>query len=88
VSVVWNPISQAAGRRRSLGTTHATDNAADRRNGEQWERAFCQLAVRFGKVLSPHQIASPDKPAAAYGLGTNGRWKHYILPDVHLVYSW
>jgi hypothetical protein len=70
------------------GTTHATDNAADRRNGEQWERAFCQLAVRFGKVLSPHQIASPDKPAAAYGLGTNGRWKHYILPDVHLVYSW
>jgi hypothetical protein len=63
-------------------TSHATDNEADRRIGAQWERKFCQLAARFGKVFSPHQIASPDKSAVAYGQGTDGTWEHYTLPDV------
>ena len=61
---------------------HASDNDADRRIGQRWERAFCQLAAGFDKVFSPHQIPHPEGAAVAYGRGDDGQWENYLLPDV------
>lgn len=63
-------------------TDHATDNERDRRIGAHWEREFCKMAAGFGKVFSPHQINTLDGAAVAYGLGDNGQWDNYLLPDV------
>ena len=54
-----------------------------RKIGETWERNFCVLASRHGKVFSPHQIGSPGKSASAYGPGPDGAgYDRYLLPDV------
>lgn len=58
---------------------HCADNSADRALGKLWEIGFCNLAARFNRVFTPHQIGRP-KSAAAYKY-YNG-WHPLTLPDV------
>lgn len=57
------------------------NNGKDRATGEHWERQFCDLAARFGRTFTPHQIGRPNQSASAYSLGPGG-WSTLLLPDV------
>lgn len=59
-----------------------SDNAGDRKVGEEWERQFGILAGSHGKVFTPHQIGHPRGSALAYGPGGHKGWDRYLLPDV------
>lgn len=59
---------------------HCADNLGDRQTGAKWERNFGILAAQQGKCFTPHQIGR-ESAAAAYAK-TNGKWNHYLLPDV------
>jgi len=61
-------------------TAHCTDNRADRKVGEYWERKFCRMAAEKNMVFTPMQIGRQDSAQAA-GL-SGGRWTKYVLPDV------
>lgn len=56
------------------------NNARDREIGAHWERQFCLLAARYGKVFTPHQIGRPES-AQAYERNDQG-WSNLTLPDV------
>jgi hypothetical protein len=56
--------------------THASDNRADRKIGEYWERRFCQWAAKFEKSFTPMQIGRPES-AQAFDKSNS-----YTLPDV------
>lgn len=60
---------------------HCGDIKGDRAVGEHWERQFCVLAARFGKVLTPHQIGKPSAAASAWHCADDG-WQNWTLPDV------
>lgn len=60
---------------------HCADNKGDRATGEHWERQFCTMAARLGKVFTPHQIGKPGVAASAYGM-EGGEWRQWLLPDV------
>lgn len=57
------------------------DNAADRKVGARWEQEFCRLGMRFGKVLTPHQLVAHKGAAVAYG-PSGERISTYLLPDI------
>jgi len=59
---------------------HCRDNAADRKLGEYWERAFCIMAGERGRSYTPQQIGRTAS-AQAY-LKQNGKYSHWTLPDV------
>lgn len=60
---------------------HCADNAGDRRLGAIWERAFCDLAAKAGRAVTPLQIEHKDGAALYYRF--DGRaWHRYTLPDV------
>lgn len=60
---------------------HCSNNGSDRKLGESWERNFCDLASRFGKCFTPHQIGR-SQSAAAWYRDDNNKWNHYTLPDI------
>lgn len=59
---------------------HCSDNIADRKLGEYWERRFCEIAAEFGFVFSPLQIGR-DIAAAAFWL-EGKKWNQFTLPDI------
>ena len=65
---------------QQMDTVHCTDNKADRKVGEYWERQFCILAAAKKMVFTPMQIGRQGS-AQAFGL-VGGGWDKYTLPDV------
>ena len=58
---------------------HCSDLDGDRALGARWEREFCKLASRKGRLFTPHQIGRKDSACAHFWTGT---WHHLTLPDV------
>lgn len=59
---------------------HCSDNKADRKLGEYWEREFCKMAATEGMSFTPMQIGR-IKSAQAF-IQAGQRWNCYTLPDV------
>jgi len=59
---------------------HCSDNKADRKVGEYWEREFCKMAATAGMSFTPMQIGR-TKSAQAF-IRAGQRWNCYTLPDV------
>jgi hypothetical protein len=58
---------------------HCADLESDRALGARWEREFCKLAARKGRVFTPHQIGR-NRSASAFSW--EGKWRSLVLPDI------
>ena len=59
------------------------NNAAERAIGAVWESHFCRMGTVYGKVLTAHQLRSPNASACAFGAPLiAGRPRRWLLPDI------
>jgi len=58
---------------------HCTDLAENRNIGKEWERNFCLLAARHGRMFTPHQIGRSRSAAAHW---RDDKWHSLMLPDI------
>jgi hypothetical protein len=63
-----------------MNGAHCGNLAGDRRLGEFWEKRFGQLALRYGKSVTAHQIGRQGSAMAWYF--QDGERRTLILPDV------
>lgn len=56
------------------------DNAADRKEGEYWERRFCEHAATRDRMFTGNQIGRKTSAHAIYGKPDD--WSWLTLPDI------
>lgn len=59
------------------------DLTADRKIGEIWEKNFCRIAAKYGKIFTTNQIGR-EKSATALYRDKSGKWIRLILPDISI----